>query len=318
MTRSLISPVCIGAVYDYVGDLPGATEKIRRYARAAGIIRQSEPEWIVTQPYDIDNSARRRRKLLSEHLRSLDYESPDDVQRFVTFCGFLLGELQEGSVSFQSISTPLAQDGWIWVSGQFVRRDTVAAEALAQRTPQERVREHLWRIERDLIDDPPGAVSSARNLIESVCRGILRDHGKSYEKTAGIGSLLKKCYESLGLSNEANDYEKSLAMLLGGLNGVAQGTTSLRNAEGTAHASLEERRLNRICAQLGVNAAITLCTFLVDYDQDQLITGPGAATPGAESAGSRGQCPGCQGEIQDANYCETCSLPIVYLTAQRR
>lgn len=68
---------------------------------------------------------------------------------------------------------------------EFVRRDAVGSEVLVRKSPAERVRNHLWRIERDLIDDPAGAVSSAKDLIESVCLGILSDRGKSVGKAQG-------------------------------------------------------------------------------------------------------------------------------------
>jgi hypothetical protein len=292
------------------GRAPNAFPPLRR---AAGIIRQSEPEQTVTSPYDVDDSVRRRRKLLGEYLRSLDYESPGDVRRFVKFCGFLLRDLPQDSATFLSISTPLARDGWVWVNGELVRRDISDPEDLARRHPTKLVREHLWRIERDLIDDPAGAVSSAKNLIESVCLGILSDHGKAYERNGGIGPLVKSCYESLGLASQANEYEKSLAKVLGGLNSIAQGVTSLRNAEGTGHGRLEETRLNRVVARLGVNAAVTICAFLVDYAEDQKIS-----HAAAEPQGSLGQCPDCQDEIrQDAIFCESCGLPVVYHTGHR-
>lgn len=107
-------------------------------------------------------------------------------------------------------------------------------------------------------------------------------------------------------------------MLLGGLNGVVQGIASLRNAEGTGHGHLKETRLIRTVAHLGVNAAIALCTFLVDYAQSQGVNSTDRTSSVIPPQVPLGYCPRCHDEIQlDANYCEECRLPIVYLVTYR-
>jgi hypothetical protein len=51
--------------------------------------------------------------------------------------------------------------------------------------------------------DPPAAVGSAKELVESVCKFILDDYSVAYEKTESLLDLYKKAAKTLKLNCEA-------------------------------------------------------------------------------------------------------------------
>ncbi len=309
MDQPLISSACTDAVYDYVSNLQGAADKIRKYGRAAGIIPQESSAQAITSTHGM-NSIKLRRGILRQYLEMLDLRSHDDVERFVEFCSYLLRDLLEDSADFRSISVPLEQCGWTWEDKKLVKRAGVSPEILRGRTPRERVQIHIDRIDRDLPIDPPGAISSAKDMIESVCRGILWDRGVPFARDDNIGRLLKETYKLLVLDEISGDYKKALDQLLGGLNGTIGGVFALRNAEGRGHGHLEKAQVDRVVARLAVNTALTVCTFLTEYVSSQDVIA--SSSPGAQD--SPGKCQACDGAIMsDHDFCQGCGHPIYYL-----
>jgi hypothetical protein len=51
----------------------------------------------------------------------------------------------------------------------------LAVESYPRLDDPQALREHLRRIDRDLRSDPPGAIGSSKELVETVCKTILDD-----------------------------------------------------------------------------------------------------------------------------------------------
>jgi hypothetical protein len=120
-----------------------------------------------------------------------------------------------------------------------------------------------WRKLSDrLIDDPDGAITSARSLLESVCLYILDCIGKKFDHAGDLPALYRATAHELQLVPRKED-EESIRQILGSCSGITQGVAALRNQFGDAHGRLGEGAERRL-AHLAANAVGTLCTFLIE------------------------------------------------------
>lgn len=114
-------------------------------------------------------------------------------------------------------------------------------------------------------NDPEGAITTARSLLESVCKHILDDLGVSYD-SAGVElhELYKSVSWELNLSPEQHT-EKVFRQILGGCSGIVSGLGTLRNRFGDAHG--RGRRPIKPAArhaELAVNIAGSVAVFLIE------------------------------------------------------
>ena len=120
---------------------------------------------------------------------------------------------------------------------------------------------------RRSADDPEGAVTAARTLLESVCKHIL-DEGVEPGTRYGPGDDLPKLFrtagESLNLAPSQHT-EEVFRRILGGCSSVVEGLGSLRNKVGDAHGQGKRPvRIQPRHAHLAVNLAGAMATFLAE------------------------------------------------------
>ena len=84
------------------------------------------------------------------------------------------------------------------------------------------------------IQDPEGAITSARTLIESVCKHILDEAKVQYDDKQDLPKLYKQTAELLNLSPSQHT-EDVFKQILGGCTAVIEGLGSLRNRLSDAH-----------------------------------------------------------------------------------
>lgn len=82
--------------------------------------------------------------------------------------------------------------------------------------------------------DPDGAITSARSLIESVCKHVLEEVGVEYDERAELPKLYKLTALSLNLAPSQHT-EEVFRQILGGCTAVVEGLGSLRSRLGDAH-----------------------------------------------------------------------------------
>jgi hypothetical protein len=112
--------------------------------------------------------------------------------------------------------------------------------------------------------DPDGAITAARTLIESVCKGILDDLGASYDAEGDLPKLYKSTAEQLNLSPSQHT-EKVFKQILGGCQSVVEGLGALRNKLGDAHGQgIRAVKPAHRHAELAVNLAGAVALFLVE------------------------------------------------------
>jgi hypothetical protein len=143
-------------------------------------------------------------------------------------------------------------------------RATVVATASLIKLTESSISEHIAKA-RAKIDagDYSGAITSSYTLIEGFLKEMLRRLNISFNEDEGnIQKLYGLAAEPLNLSPKGEHLESYLKTILQGLKGQISGLYELANKASDRHA----RRYNpaRHHAKLAVNAAFTLCEFLLD------------------------------------------------------
>ena len=114
-----------------------------------------------------------------------------------------------------------------------------------------------------LATDPEAAITSARSLLETVCKHILEDLGIAYDDAAEMPKLYRQTSEALNVAPSQHT-EPVFKQILGGCTSVIEGLAALRNKLGDAHGGGKARaRPAARHALLAVNLAGTMTSFLV-------------------------------------------------------
>lgn len=141
--------------------------------------------------------------------------------------------------------------------------DTVASEVL-QKFDADGVH-NVW--EKALArrhDDPDGAITSARTLLETVCKRILDEANETYSDKDDLPALYRAVALELHIAPSQHT-EDAFKRILGGATSVVEGLGSLRNKIGDAHGQGGKPvRPTARHAQLAVNLAGAMATFLID------------------------------------------------------
>jgi len=121
-----------------------------------------------------------------------------------------------------------------------------------------------WRKALDRrSDDPEGAITAARTLIESVCKHILDERGVAYEEKDDLPKLYGLTAEQLKLGPSQHT-EQIFKQILGGCKSVVEGLGALRNKLSDAHGKgKKSAKPSSRHAQLAVNLAGSMATFIV-------------------------------------------------------
>lgn len=118
-------------------------------------------------------------------------------------------------------------------------------------------------------DDPDGAITSARTLLETVCKRILDESGTTYTDKEDLPKLYSKVAELLNLAPSQHT-EVVFKTILGNCHSIVSSLGSLRNKIGDAHGhgGPPVRAAPRHAA-MAVNLAGSVATFLVETWQDR-------------------------------------------------
>jgi hypothetical protein len=118
--------------------------------------------------------------------------------------------------------------------------------------------------------DPEGAITTARTLVETICKYILDNLNIQYEDNIDLPKLYNITANQLNLAPQ-NHHEEIFKQILGGCQSVINGLGSLRNKVGDAHGKgLRYVKPHERHAKLAVNLAGTLSSFLIEtFNQKQ-------------------------------------------------
>jgi Abortive infection C-terminus len=125
---------------------------------------------------------------------------------------------------------------------------------------------HAARIRHAIADDPSQAIGSAKELLETVLKTVIGDHGQ--QSRDDIPELLKKARAKLDFDPKSAGGADTLRRTLSSLGQVVQGVAELRSLYGTGHGRSKSPELEVAHARLVVNAAVTMATFLLEIWQE--------------------------------------------------
>lgn len=156
---------------------------------------------------------------------------------------FLIDRLEQNSCS------PIPHDGDI--SEVLEKFDTEHVYLAWQRSLERR------------YQDPEAAITSARTLIESVCKHILDEAGEQYDDKADLPKLYKDAAKKLNMAPEQHQ-EEIFKQILGGCSSVIQGLGTIRNKLGDAHGKGKGSvKPSKRHATLAVNLAGSMAAFMI-------------------------------------------------------
>lgn len=135
------------------------------------------------------------------------------------------------------------------------------------------LKKQIKRMEQSIENDPDLAIGTAKELIETTCKTILRERGKPVVGSPDISNLTKNVLRELnlvpeGIPDKARGKDV-IRRLLSNLGTIGNGLAELRGMYGTGHGKdANSSGLHPRHAKLAVGSAATLAVFLFDTHQD--------------------------------------------------
>lgn len=118
--------------------------------------------------------------------------------------------------------------------------------------------------------DPDGAITSAKSLLETVCKYILDEHGEIYSTSDDMPKLYKKITKILKIDPDPK-IDQILLKIFSGCISVVNGVADLRNKFGDAHGKgKKDKRSDEKFASLAIGLAGTMTIFLVKSHLENL------------------------------------------------
>lgn len=134
------------------------------------------------------------------------------------------------------------------------------------------LRRHLDMIDRDLNDDPPAAISSCKNLIESQCKLVLTDLGVEFSERDELPGLFAKVASSPNINANAVEGDSrgsdALRKAMRALTTTVQSIAESRNSIGNGHGSSALSPASPRHARLVFNSTVAVAQFIADTWQE--------------------------------------------------
>jgi len=255
--------------------------KFGEFASSCSVLREidqvfASEDFEHVEPWD-ELASGQRRSLVAAYHANVDFSDPDQLERLVLVyvdaintwgrdpSGEFFPSARDLVRSLQRDGVPIGEDGEL--STTFVALNMPLSDFHRLGEPRV-VQQHLERISTNVERDPPAAVGSAKELVESVCKFILDDYGVSYEKDESLLDLYKKTAKALKLNREAvPDSAKGSASaqrVLQNLATTVQALAELRNELGLGHGKTKPSPAFARHSRLAFNASRSVVEFLLE------------------------------------------------------
>lgn len=131
------------------------------------------------------------------------------------------------------------------------------------------INNELLQIEKNIGQDTKAAIGSAKELIETICKDILKELGETNYDQPDLPKLAKMTFEKLELSlqnaTDTKDASEQIKSILKTQSNIVQKIAELRNNYGDGHGKDSTfTALHKRHARLVANSAATLVTFLFE------------------------------------------------------
>lgn len=283
---------------------PRILQAFREHFASSGVLRTIEDAFaaqgILAKPGSASDVGGARRTLVEDCYRSLDLSQMRDARRLLAVFGAELQGIEQTAIDMEEDGrTPpygehprkalrdfvqlLDREGFAYENGRITSKHAtplageLTEHAAALDLPN--VVEQLRRLEDVADTDPRLAIGTAKELVETVCKSILRERGISVDSTWDIPKLVGEVRRELRLlpENVSADApgKDAIKRVLGSLGSIAHSINELRGLYGTGHGpDGRARGLQGRHARLAVGMASTLATFLLETHREQ---GPATA-----------------------------------------
>lgn len=131
-----------------------------------------------------------------------------------------------------------------------------------------------------LNKDSELAIGTAKELLETTCKSILKQKGEEIDKDWTLPVLVKNTYKLFDFkpkdADEPEKAEKAILIILSGLNSIVQGIAELRNSFGTGHGKdANFKGLENKYAKLlvGVVSEVVIFLLATNGESAELIEG---------------------------------------------
>lgn len=138
----------------------------------------------------------------------------------------------------------------------------------------EYVNQKMDIITKSLNTNADLAIGTAKELLETACKSILKQKTGTYDDGMDLPQLVKAAIKHLNTKpkhiNDADKAENSVKKILGGINAIVQGIAEIRNAYGTGHGKDPDFiSLDNKYVRLYVGAVSEIVIFMVKANGDQ-------------------------------------------------
>lgn len=115
-----------------------------------------------------------------------------------------------------------------------------------------------------VLNDPEGAITATRTLLEGICKHILDERGVAYDDGADLNKLYKQTAAAMDLAPDQHG-EQVIKQILSGTMSVVNGLAAMRNSLSDAHGrGKKSARPAPRHATLAVNTGFGIAGFLID------------------------------------------------------
>jgi|SRR5271165_4089482 len=196
-----------------------------------------------------------RRAQFRRYIAGVDQHDPRQLDRLANALGALIEEVAASKKDF--LIRTAERDGFSFANGVFVPAGTAPTSFAVTRVEDlARIDDLSRRLHLLANDNPKGAIDGAKELVESVCRTVLRLAGEpAPEKAADLVDIATSTLKTLALIPAVSDGAKKGADLVRGcvqqLSAVVAGLSELREPS-PRH------------ARLAVGAAVTFAGFIAE------------------------------------------------------
>jgi len=217
-----------------------------------------------------------QRSSVETYYTDVDFSSPTDIRKLLVTYGEIIEDLQRAQdaapsdnlrATINNLLCRMERDGFRYQNGHFVSEALTAAIVHAPalvRLTEESIQEHIEKARHKITNgDAAGAIANAYTLVEEFLKQLLRKTGTAFNESEGdIRALYKSVAAPLHLEPKGESLENYLKAILEGLQRQIAGLFEVANKASGRHA----RKYNpaRHHAKLAVNAAFTLCEFLLE------------------------------------------------------
>ena len=231
-----------------------------------------------------------RRTMVEQYYAGIDFGSRIDIGKLLVAYGEIVLRLNRdpfAETDKDDLLRFMKRDGYDFDGESFVplaskqQPPIEAMRSFATTHDLPGLRAEIDRLTYASEDDPALAVGTAKEMVETICKTILRDKGVT-SQGEDLPQLVRSVARELSLLPESiPDQAKGSEVIrrtLSNLNQISQGIAELRNLYGTGHGrdgrfiGLQPRH-----AKLAVGAAATLGIFLMETHLERSQRGPESA-----------------------------------------